>query len=150
MAKFGKIISPSGHTAAPIVNNCERMQFCFHSNLGFAFLIFANCVILHLQWRRPRLYYDNKWYLSVGPDLAKFLHFGTKNKVSGNFWKFVLEFGQILNLLWPIFLLLVKRSSVKMAKYWKNNLAIWSHWYLMTRVDHVGWSWQAMLMKAII
>ena len=36
-----------------------------------------------------------------------------------------LVFGKILNLLRHIFKLF---TFLQMAKYWKQNLAIWSHW----------------------
>ena len=56
---------------------------------------------------------------AVWPDLAKFLSFGKKFKVFGNFWRINLALGKILNLLGPIIMLLGKYSLFYTAKFWK-------------------------------
>ena len=52
--------------------------------------------------------------ISVWPDLAKFHQFGEYLKNFGNRFK--------------VYLVLGKFSLLKMAKYWKQNIVIWSHW----------------------
>ena len=42
-----------------------------------------------------------------------------------------LIFGRLLNLLWKLFMLLGQFSLFKMAKYWTNIVAIWSHWAMV-------------------
>ena len=59
------------------------------------------------------------------PDLAKNRHFGNILRVFGNFWR---VFRQTVSQCWQMFLLLGKFWMIKMANYWKNILAIWSHW----------------------
>ena len=45
----------------------------------------------------------------------------------GHFFRF-FAFAESFSLFWPIFLFLGKFSLLQMAKYWTNNLTIWSHW----------------------
>ena len=54
-----------------------------------------NCGIQNLSRFDAR----KSWRRAVWPDLAKFCHFGNKNKVFGNSWRLYLVLGKILKLL---------------------------------------------------
>ena len=63
--------------------------------------------------------------------MAKFSHF----------W-FLFGFGKILNILWESSYD-IEQIFTKMAKYWANNLAIWSHW-------KYDWHWQIFTIILIL
>ena len=54
------------------------------------------------------------------PDFAKFHHFG-------NIFKVYLVLGKVFNSLWHNLYAIGHIFLLKMAKYWKHNLVIWSH-----------------------
>ena len=65
---------------------------------------------------------------SVWPDLAKFHCFGKYLKIFGNISKVYLVLDKVFNSLWHNLYAFEQISLLKMAKYWKHNLVIWSHW----------------------
>ena len=65
---------------------------------------------------------------SVWPDLAKFSHFVKTLKLFDYSLMVYFVLGKILNLIGQIFMILDRFSLLLMAQYWKDNLAIWSHW----------------------
>ena len=52
--------------------------------------------------------------------------------------------GKFLTHCGQAFMLLVKFSLLQMAKYWKNNEAIWSHWWWCQ--NHVAATWVALII----
>ena len=64
---------------------------------------------------------------AVWPDVAKLRHSASFSSVFVNFWVFIDYLAEI----WAFFgiknLLLSQFSLLQIAKYWSNNLAIWSH-----------------------
>ena len=66
--------------------------------------------------------------VAVWPDLAKFHHFGKYLKIFGNIFKVYLVLGKVFCSLWPNLYAFGQISLLKMAKYLKRNLVIWSHW----------------------
>ena len=72
----------------------------------------------------------------VWPDWAKFRHFGIISKVFGYICKFNCVFGRIMNTFWLNFYAFGQISLLTMAKYWKYNTAIWSHWIIHDKHTH--------------
>ena len=64
----------------------------------------------------------------VWPDLSKFRRFGSFLKSLATSLRVYLVFGQNMSLLLKMLMLLSKFLFLKMARYWTNNLAKWSHW----------------------
>ena len=106
------------------------MTFFFRPKERFIFLSepsFSSCWGLDQTISQP---------LPVWPDLAKFRHFGKSLQVFSKFLTVYILFGKMRSLLWHFLLLLGKFSLLEMAKYLKNNLAIWSHWHLQSPAQH--------------
>ena len=89
-----------------------------------------------------------KTFLCVTRRVSFLLHFllrqcdqiGINFATLAKFWmslaiilKVHLVFGKILNLLWQIFCKWANWHCCKMAKYWKTNVASWSHCSLVAR-----------------
>ena len=64
---------------------------------------------------------------SVWPDLANFHHLCKYLKIFGNIFKVYLVWCKVFNSLRHNLYVIGQMSLLKMAKYWKHNLAIWSH-----------------------
>ena len=64
----------------------------------------------------------------VWPDLTKFLSGCKKIEVFGNFWRLNSVLYKIITCFGNFFVFLAKFSMLQMAKYWKNNLIIGTHW----------------------
>ena len=68
-------------------------------------------------------------FLPVCPDQAKYRHVG-KNLCLWHFSEVHLVFVEIVNQVWLQKIMIFSKSSgLSRAKYWNNNLAIWSHWF---------------------
>ena len=74
---------------------------------------------------------------------GKFHHFGKTLKVFGYLLKVYFALGKILNLIGQIYITLDKFSLMLMGIYWKDNLAIWSHWQWVT---HQPISYQSKIL----
>ena len=68
--------------------------------------------------------YDSR---AVWPDLAKFHRFVKHLKILGNIFKVCLVLGKVFNSLWHNLYAFGQISLLKMHKYLKHNLVIWSH-----------------------
>ena len=73
------------------------------------------------------LFTHSSWW-PVGPDLAKFRHFGKIIKVLGNFKDFI----QVFVILWPILYPIGQIFIYVNGQILKNSQAIWSHWWWLT------------------
>ena len=73
------------------------------------------------------LFTHSSWW-PVGPDLAKFRHFGKIIKVLGNFKDFI----QVFVILWPILYPIGQIFIYVIGQILKNSQAIWSHWWWLT------------------
>ena len=87
--------------------------------------------MLQVTWRQV-LTKRCALFQTVWPDLAKFGHLVKTLKAFGYSIKVNFVFGKILTLTGQIFMILDKISLLLMAQNWKDNLAIWSHFFLST------------------
>ena len=99
------------------------------------------CYILHHEWIKKWLHKklqqrrrdSRRWseMLSVWPDLSKVRNLSLISIVLAISWVTILYLAKLWTYFAKYFIVLSNFSLFYMAKSWKNNITIWSHWMLV-------------------